>query len=678
MARKERIVLEPSEVAVEGRVEIDIHDGAIQVGEAGPDWGDYVVEQFLAKRKLGLVPVDEEIPNRVIPIPLNLGATGDFDAARLSLQAWATQVNDDGGGTLKRELIGGSYGEAGGKLFADCIKASLKLGGGTSQARDGVDTDAVLTIEALPDFYGETETLEPFEGVGRATGIFKIKGALPARLDLTVIDKSGKDQMGLAYHIRCRNYSAAETARWWYEAEALTKLDAATEVTLAGAGGEKAIRHNNLGTNWTPVLGFRLKAGTYLTHAGLYDVWARVYSTSSELPWLRLLYDTGDIVSPAENAQVQVRWRNGFYEVYLGQANLQKAPFGAHRWYGVIQARGEAGGENIYIDSVEMRCADEASGVILGRTEPTEPFAANYIVRDEFNQAGGAATGKTPAIGTVYQALTNSDTDDFEVDATTHRLKRASVSDSGTIGSTDTWHGRGLGTAAEQTNVALRCSFTAEGSELSNLLLGGVVSYVNDSNFMIAHISPSGNGWYLSVYRADNNGEGYSAPLRVPLPTSGVVSGTFLVVVRGNRLTVFCAAAGEGLQEEAVVENAMIGVKGKAFVYDENRGASAITRWYDNFSVWTPEVDAAIFANRDLRISDTGIFRRSEDNAGYGPAAYPGADCPRLPVSGPDGRLVEIGLRSSRGNFGSSPDTELGALKGLLAYRPCWPTVPGL
>lgn len=683
MPRKERVILDPEEVALEGRDELDVHKGAIEIGEEGPDWGDYEINAFLAKRDMGEVPVDEEIPNRTIVLPLNLGASGDFDAARVAVEAWAAKVNHQGGGHLKREIIGGSYGEAGKKLFADCIKATLHLGGGSAQARDGVDQEAVLTIEALPDFYGERITEAEMEATGGGTSTHKIKGTLPARGELLVTDKSAKDQMGVSWNVRGLNYSSASTASWRYEAEALKALDAAAEVTLTGASGGKAIRHNNLGTSWTPVLGLQTKAGTYLTHVGLYDVWARVWTTSSEKPWLRLLHDTGDIVAPAVNPQLQVPEKNAFYEVYLGQVNLEATPYGTHRWAGVIQARGAVGGENVSIDQVEFRCADEASGVIRGRSAVFEPFAASYSVRDEFNSLfTGNATGATPAIGGTYQAMPNGDTTDFQIDGEVDRLVRTAVSDSGTISVQPLYpsgvhRGRGIGTSAKFTKVAARADFRLEGSSLYGATIGWMVSYVNDLNYMSALLSCGVSGWYLSIFRADQNGEGYSRPLKVQWPDEGTVAGTMAVVVRGNRITFFLASEGEELREEATIENAMIGVSGQTFLFDENATANAVTRSFDNLAIWVPQTDAAIFASRDLRIGHQGVYRKSEDGAAYGPVAHPGNDLMRLPVSGPEERLVEVSVRTSRGDFDAIPDSGLDLFKYQLSYLPCWSQVPG-
>ena len=152
--RRERVILNPSAVAGADRVEINLHSGAIRVDKPGPDWGQAEINLFMAKLAMGSISIDSEWPNRVITIPLLLGMNGDFDAARIALQAEAARICEEGG-TLMREVIGGSYGEAGGHLFADLVKATVKFSGGTEQAMQGLDPEAQLILEALPDFYGD-------------------------------------------------------------------------------------------------------------------------------------------------------------------------------------------------------------------------------------------------------------------------------------------------------------------------------------------------------------------------------------------------------------------------------------------------------------------------------------------------------------------------------------------
>ena len=407
--RSERLALNPVEVAPEDRIERDLHDDNIRVNEGGIDWGQAEIEAFMAKLKMGAIPIDSEIPNRVISIPLLLGATGDFDAARIALQAEAARINEEGG-TLKREIIGGTYGEAGSHLFADIVKATLRLAGDTLQASRGMDANAELILETLPDFYGDPILLATFEGTGKASATHTIQGNLPARADLAVTELSGNNQMGLAWFARCRNYSSAATAGWTYEAEALALKSGAEEKELSGASG-KTILHPAIGQGWTPILG--TTKTDYLTHVGVYDVWARVYTKSNPRPWLRFVYDIGDLIAPVALPPVQIPAVEGFYLVPLGQINLRRVPIGAHRWEGVLQAYTEntEGLGGVYVDRLELYCADETSGILRGQEELIP--GAEAKARDNFLQTGGALSGKVADTGQTWAGA--GDADDFVV-----------------------------------------------------------------------------------------------------------------------------------------------------------------------------------------------------------------------------------------------------------------------
>lgn len=421
------LILDPAEVAIADRKELDLEKEGLKIRkDPGPDWGDAAITAFIAARNYGAAMIDYTLPPRKITIPLVVSGSaggGNFDDLRNTLQAKCSRINEEGG-WLKRKLPSGKI------MYADLFEATLHLSAGWFTEHREVDLEAMLEFQALPDFYGARIDLASFEGTAAASQVNQVKGNLPGRVDFLVSEKSGNDQLGLGFHFRCQHYSSASTAAWDYQAEALTPLDTAAETELTGASG-KTIRHNNLGIDWTPVLSTNLKAGTYLTHLGVYDVFSRVYTTSEEPPWLRLLYDVGDTIAPSANPQKQLPGSGNFYLVYLGQINLRALAVGTHRWQGIIQGRGAVGGENVYVDRLWFFCADENTGIL---TAPLGTFgvgSGTYKVRDDFNQTGNL-TGLAAAVGGTYVALTNSDAaPDFV--AGSGVLTRSSTSDTGTL-----------------------------------------------------------------------------------------------------------------------------------------------------------------------------------------------------------------------------------------------------
>lgn len=145
----ERLVLDPSEVD-DQRVSLELNSGAIRVRPEGPDWGDHEFSGYMSEGQVGEVPVDGRLPNRKVMIPLQIlgGNNGDFDAARVQLQAKAALLEREGG-SLKRELYNG------GSLYLDIVNATVGFGGSSHQARGHADTEVDLVLETLPDWYGE-------------------------------------------------------------------------------------------------------------------------------------------------------------------------------------------------------------------------------------------------------------------------------------------------------------------------------------------------------------------------------------------------------------------------------------------------------------------------------------------------------------------------------------------
>lgn len=137
----------------------------------------------------------------------------------------------------------------------------------------------------------------------------------------------------------------------------------------------------------------------------------------------------------------------------------------------------------------------------------------------------------------------------------------------------------------------------------------------------------------------------------------------------------YASPAAEVDPDPDLVQGAKLG-KGKYGIYDAYTEAAAKERQFRAFQVITAASDPVMFANLEARLSSQGHFRKSADNLAYGSIHYPGADLPRIPVSGREARPVEIGLRPSRGDFATLPDAGLDKVKAVPSYRPCWSFVP--
>lgn len=393
----EIIVLDPAEVTgdPDGELVITSNDPDspfdIRISSAtdGVDWGDLAIEAAMAElATVGTVPVDYSIPNRVIDTKLKIQATQDttFAQARGKLQAKVAKLQDQGG-WIKRELPGV------GAVCADVVQAALKLPGDWMQAHRDLQMEAPLTLESLPDWW-EMEWVQAGSisgSNGQAVGLLEgVRGAFPRgnRCRIVVDGDDTHDQLGVMWGVRRRHYSPV--AALVYEAEALTPLDQATVETLSGASGGSVIRHNNLGTSWTPVC-----AIPAAEHTGSYRLWARVYTTSATPPQLRAIYGVGG-GAVEELAPAQIPGTSNFYLVDLGEFRLDQAPVGPNRWDGQIQAQGAAGGENSHVDRIWLQPLDEGAGRLVD-SPLAIPGLSLFAVRDEFNQTAGGLHGKSLA-----------------------------------------------------------------------------------------------------------------------------------------------------------------------------------------------------------------------------------------------------------------------------------------
>jgi hypothetical protein len=876
--RRELVVLNPFQVALEGRVELNLHQGAILIRQEGPDWGDTEVEAFSAKGHLGQITVDVDMPNRVITIPIALGLEGDFDEARIALEAEVGRINEEGG-WLKREIIGGSYGEAGERLYADIVKATLSLSDDTKVASQGFDDDAELILETLPDFYGEWLEEPAFSGgASGARTTMQIKGTMPGRVKLEVIEKSGVDLLGLSYCFRCRHYSAKNSAKWLYEAEDLTPLDTST-IAIGKGGASKTIFHDKVGTSWTPVLGLnplprvrsigtvasgvivplapplpigwqkddifvmyietqneavtvpagwaqvtgspvevasgtttrltvlwrrataeesaptiaatgnhaiaqiiavtgcirsgnpwnatktetelvadtsvsipgptttidgclilaavatgtdvpedaleglanaslpdisqiigswtvsgggggfavisgtKLKAGAvsattatianadfkalhamalkpetggnFLTHEGVYDVWARAYATSERPTWLRLIHDVGDLIAPEANDPVQIPGVERSYWLPLGQATLKRSPAGEHRWQGAIQSRGETGAEGVYIDKIKFDCADESSGVISAAPTSLELGLASFAARSEFATEAGAVTGDSPIVGTAWTELAGSDATDFNAES--GALLRTAVSDTGTI---KPYIGRAVG---------IECGLGAVGAavdmqmsaHIASTEMGFLFRVNTAANFHFATLLALTEGMLLRVGRVMSGGVVGSRFINQP-GINLLTARRFEVFCVGSLLRVFLD--GQELATWSLFPGGV--TTGGVYLLDQAESATAVTRTFRNFAAWPLTTDAVIFANQKALLTSDGMYRSGRDGVGYGPVGYPAADLPRVPVSGPEGRPVELAIMPNRGDFQQIPDELNNLIEPKFAYRPCWAGIP--
>ena len=643
----------------------DLNHGPINVAEDGIDWGDAVVEQHQAQAMMGQIPFVARIPNRIITVPLLLGAAGraSFASCRRQLQAKVALFQRKGG-SLRR----------GNGLYADIMSASLKMP--DRYGHLGVESDVILTLEALPDFYGDEIELDLITETSAAeiAAVLQldaadavIEGDYAARVRIVVSDDEGESRNGLLWGLRSRHYDDADTAALAYEAEDLTPLDAATIATVTGASGgasNNVVRHPDLSTSWTPVLSTEIDADGHMTHTGSYRVWARAYSTSSTPPKLRLVWDVGDLLHPSENARATIPAASNFYLIDVGEVRLDEVGVGTHRWQGVIQAQGAAGGENISIDKVWLQPLDESAGTLYAPVNSDVGLAA-YTARDEFNQSAGALTGKTASVGGTWTG--DGDTNDFSVETTFKTAQRTALLDNSVgriaLSGVSAMAGQVVQVdvkASARPTVTLRQGCVARGIDEDNHVYAALGTDLFEVAYWVAgNTTPLGtvafvqapDAWYTVRLMVEASGVWHAWIFRRgAVPGSPALWGFDAALATGGALAT--------------------GKPGMLDGYFDN--VPAIVRNYDNFAAWVPTPDAVLHADQSAELSTRGIVREDSTGAAYGPASHVTGDLPRLPVSGLEDRPVELFVLATRGDLDQVADSGIDDIRAQVFYRPCW------
>jgi hypothetical protein len=662
------IILDPEALVTAGRIELSLTTDPIRVASDGPDWGTAQIQAYLSQQARGETPVDFRVPNREVRIPLTLGVTGNLETARRNLQEKVALIQREGG-ALEYTPSGSTN-----PVYLDLVDAALVWP--ERNVHLGYQTDVVLELTALPDFYGEEETLSEHSETSAAELIFtetNIKGDYPGRLRITVDNDEAATQRGLIASVRARHYSSAASAAVAYEAEALTALDTAAVATRSGASGggsNNVMAHTNLATNWTPVLG----TGN-LTHTGTYRLWARVYTPSDDVE-LRFVYDVGDYVLPEENDPVTIPVKAGLCLVDLGEVRLDEVPLGTHRWSGQVQARGAIGGEDVEIDRLWFFNTDEGYCTLRA---PLSATFSTYSARDEYNHSSGALTSKVAPVGGTWTVVASSDADDFSINTTSRAAQRTAVSDSaltsgrmvsaGTTNYTAIWVSGEVELSAGLSSAVIRTGVFARLTDISNYLAAVRIDQgtsTDSSHVKLAVIKrvagtvttlgetdelsqPSTSNQQIDLHAdADGNWAAFIYPAGSARPTDPTLSGYDADLATGGTLAT-----------------------GKIGLIDAYTSSTALTRTHKNFAAYVPNTDAVAYASQSVELRWDGCLREDSAGTAWAPIA-PTGDLLRIPPSGLEDRTVQVAIKLSRGDLQTIRDSSIDNLSATVAYRPSY------
>lgn len=654
----------------------------------GADWGTAEITAYAAEAARGQVPVDYRIPNRTIVIPLTLKARGEMSFAdvRRDLQAKVALFQRKGG-WLKREVNGVP-------LYADVVNASLRMGGSWMQAENDLDLDVELTLECVPDFYGQEITLADHATTGatsQAELIFTetgpILGDWPARVRIVVDEDEGADQRGLIWGIRSEHYDSSSTAALAYEAEDLTLLDESALATLAGASGgasNNVVRNQALQQDWTGILSTDIDDVGPMTHQGTYRVWARVRSPTVDGPMVRLVWDIGDMVQPVENPGVSVPGA-GQFMLNLGEVRLDPAPIGTHRWRGYIQGQqGTRGGANVSIDKIWIVPADEAYGVLRAPATQVSGLV-EFVARDDFTgtTSGGNLNARTPPLGTAW--ATSGATGDFTfcdaggaVTNSGEAVMRTAASSSirwGILGASETTMRVGMlsGMGYDATHV-----FSAA------VQRGVVARWTDASNNVRLQVGSDGTSVIAKVVKTIGGTETVLTSTTTGFTPTSLVDATEFAISVSDLGSVYATiqSSSLGLVELSATDAALATggslASGKGGIFDAGDGTNTTYRWYDRVEVTAlPPSPAVMYDGQGCEIRTDGVYRKTISGDSAGPVAVVTGDLPRLPPSGSEDRPVQVFVKGSRGDLGELQDlATTDKISARVYYRPSYIFTP--
>lgn len=655
------IVLDPSEVA-SSRTELNLHSGAYQIADPGPDWGDAEVAAALAERRFGSVPVGYRLPNRVVTIPLILRASGGttFNQAQVKLQQKVGRFQDEGG-WLKRTSRNGTT-----KLYADVVNASLTFP--EPRYSTEVAPDVVLTLECLPDFYGDEAA-----GIGATASasdndsvIFTesdIPGDYPARSRYTFTDTGSQARQGVVIASQAETYDAANTAALSYEAEALTPLDTAAIVTQSGAHGgasNNAVAHPTVSPSWIGVLSTQHATYGHLTHRGTFRVFARVWSYGAASQ-MRFEYAVGDGAARRVNDSVSIPGDSLFYILDFGEVRLGRVGAGTQQWLGAFFARSDSSGVAVGIDKVWI-APTESLSIVKARqssaiAESSLPLSTDN--RDSFSQSTGNLTGKTADRGGNWTTAST-----FTVDSTTGRATRTTTGDA-------TQHYAVLGSNMATCYAAVDIVSSVYTQDLYQ---GLILRYVDANNFlMVFHYYNLGESQLDILQRV----AGVTTILtEVDVPTiapGGMWRITAAVNAAGQIEASFANTTATAVCTAAATGGAL--ASGKAGLLDYHPSATATTRQWDNFVASAIEADSACRSGGVLSVRHDGAWRETATAGIYADAYVEGA-YPRAPASGLEARTCRTLILPSAGDFDTLPDTDPLAFSVRSYHRPAYLFAP--
>jgi hypothetical protein len=115
---------------------------------------------------------------------------------------------------------------------------------------------------------------------------------------------------------------------------------------------------------------------------------------------------------------------------------------------------------------------------------------------------------------------------------------------------------------------------------------------------------------------------------------------------------------------------------GRIGLYDFQPGSTSSERSYDAFQAWTPTLDAAVFANRQLDWRHDGVVRQDPAGQVTAPVAQYEGDYLLIPPAGDEARSVRYIVKTARDNPATGTDPAIDDVTAQLTVTPRGLVVP--
>ena len=319
-------------------------------------------------------------------------------------------------------------------------------------------TEDEITFVCGPFGVGQEIALGEFSGSGRVLEcvIEDVPGTAPALARAEVVSPE-RDIWELLWGRESRRFSDADTAEVFYPASAMTPLAGAkaTTATIDGKAGVSVVRQEALSPSWAAQLSTELPGVGHLTHEGVYELYVWVHTPTANVGEVGVMveYGVGDL-------QQRTPLEPGYFEAghpregkvmrfNAGQVFLRGGARGDHQWEARVLSRSSIANDDFDILGIGLRPLEEGNSRIAVTPALRQPTA--LLVRDEFNQSGGALNGKIIAAAGSVSGPKNPSTVVEDTSEGAHYWENpgnAAGAPNGTYANTGSKHVEGKGVSA--------------------------------------------------------------------------------------------------------------------------------------------------------------------------------------------------------------------------------------